>query len=138
MKIAAAQIACAPGEVGANLRKIREFAARAKKGGAELIVFPEMSDTGYSMPVIKQHASSWSEGAVPRLEQIAEELSIGIISGVSEREGEKIYNAQVFINSAVNWSLRIVRLTWLRPRRWMNGRFSLRATNSSAIRPPPV
>jgi hypothetical protein len=34
-----------------------------------------MADTGYSMPVIKKHASSWSEGAVPRLEQIAEELS---------------------------------------------------------------
>jgi len=99
MKIAAAQIACAPGEVGANLRKIRDFAARAKKSGAELIVFPEMSDTGYSMPIIQKHASTWTEGAVPRLEQIAEELSIGIISGVSEREGDKIYNAQVFINS---------------------------------------
>ena len=100
MKVAAAQIACAPGEVGANLRKIRDFAGRAKKCGAELIVFPEMADTGYSMPLIQKHASTWNEGAVPRLEQIAEELSIGIISGVSEREGDRIYNAQVFINSA--------------------------------------
>ena len=100
MKIAAAQISCAPGEIGANLRKIREFASRAKKSGAELIVFPEMSDTGYSMPIIQKHASGWTEGAVPRLEQIAEELSIAIISGVSEREGGTIFNAQVFINGA--------------------------------------
>lgn len=99
MKIAAAQIACSPGEVGANLRKIREFSVRAKKSGAEVVVFPEMADTGYSMPAIQKHASTWSEGAVPRLEQIAEELSIGIVCGVSEREGEAIYNSQVLINS---------------------------------------
>jgi len=99
MKVAAAQIACAPGEIGANLRKIRDFAARARKSGADLIVFPEMSDTGYSMPAIKQHATAWSEGAVPRLEQLAEELSIAIICGVSERDGDTIYNAQVFIEA---------------------------------------
>jgi omega-amidase len=99
MKIAAAQITCAPGEIGANLRKIRDFAARAKKSGAELIIFPEMSDTGYSMPIIQKHASTWTEGAVPRLEQLAEELSIAIICGVSEREGDVIFNSQVFIEA---------------------------------------
>ena len=99
MKIAAAQIACAPGEIGANLRKIREFVVRAKKAGVDLIVFPEMSDTGYSMPVIKQHATEWTEGAVPRLEQMAEELSVAIVCGVSEREGDNIFNSQIFIEA---------------------------------------
>jgi omega-amidase len=99
MKIAAAQIACVPGEIGANLRKIREFALRAKKADADLVVFPEMSDTGYSMPIIKKHATEWTEGAVPRLEQMAEELSIAIICGVSEREGDNIFNSQIFIEA---------------------------------------
>ena len=45
MKIAAAQIACALGDVAANLRKIQEFSTRAKEGGAELVVFPELADT---------------------------------------------------------------------------------------------
>ena len=99
MKVAAAQIACTPGEVGANLRKIRDFAVRAKKSGAELVVFPEMADTGYSMPLIQKHASTWTEGAVPRLEQMAEELSIAIVCGVSERVDDKIFNAQVFIEA---------------------------------------
>ena len=54
MKIAAAQIACALGDVDANVRKMRDFSARAKEGGAELIVFPEMADTGYAMPVIQE------------------------------------------------------------------------------------
>ena len=99
MKIAAAQIACALGDVDANVRKMRDFSARAKDGSAELIVFPEMADTGYSMPVIQKSARPWSEGAVPELQKIAQGLSLAIISGVSEREGGCIYNSQVFIDA---------------------------------------
>ena len=100
MKIAAAQIVCSLGDVEANLEKMRDFAARAKGAGAELIVFPEMADIGYSMPVIQRHATTWEEGAVPELRHLASELSIGIISGVSEREGAAIYNSQVFIDAS--------------------------------------
>jgi predicted amidohydrolase len=99
VKIAAAQIACSLGDLDANVRKIRDFSSRAKEGGAELIVFPEMADTGYSMPVIQACARPWSEGAVPELQKIAKSLSIAIISGVSERDGDSIYNSQVFIDA---------------------------------------
>jgi len=99
MKIAAAQMACALGDVDANVRKIRDFSTRAKEGGAELIVFPEMADTGYAMLVIQACARPWSEGAVPELQKIARDLSLAIISGVSERDGASIYNSQVFIDA---------------------------------------
>jgi omega-amidase len=99
MKIAAAQISCTPGDIDANLRKVREFSLQAKKSEVELIVFPEMVDTGYSMPSIQKHATAWNEGAVPELRKIAKELSLGIVCGVSERAGTSIYNAQVWIDS---------------------------------------
>src|SRR5712692_5764938 len=99
MKIAAAQISCALGDFDANLRKMRDFAALAKKSGADLIVFPEMIDTGYSMPVIQKHAKKWSEGAVPELQKIAKEISIGIVAGISDRDGASIFNAQVFVSA---------------------------------------
>jgi omega-amidase len=99
MKIAAAQISCALGDVEENLRKIRDFSARAKEGGAELVVFPEVADTGYSMPIIAASATPWTAGAVPELQKIAKDLSIAIICGVSEREGDSIYNSQVFIDA---------------------------------------
>jgi omega-amidase len=99
MKIAAAQISCAPGDLKANTRKIRDFSAQAKKSGAELIVFPEMVDTGYSMPAIREYATSWNEGAVPKLQETAKELSIAIIAGISDRDGASIFNSQVFINA---------------------------------------
>src|SRR5438132_12207253 len=102
MKIAAAQIACTPGDLEANLRTVNDFASRAKDSGAELIVFPEMIDTGYSMPAIQKHATSWKEGAVPRLQEMAKQLSLAIIVGVSDRDGARIYNGQVFIDVGGN------------------------------------
>src|SRR5438094_6264443 len=99
MKVAAAQISCVLGERAANLGKVCDFAAHAKRAGAELIVFPEMIDTGYSMPTIKQHAAAWKEGAAPELQKIAKELGLGIVCGISDRDGESIYNAQVFVDA---------------------------------------
>src|SRR6266508_2851812 len=46
MKVAVAQISCLLGDPEANLLKVRDFSRRAKEVGAELIVFPEMIDTG--------------------------------------------------------------------------------------------
>ncbi len=100
MKIAAAQIACSLGDIPANLQKMRDFAERAKAASAELVIFPEMADTGYAMPVIREKATPWSEGAVPELQEIARTLSLAIISGLSEREGNVIYNAQVVIDAS--------------------------------------
>jgi predicted amidohydrolase len=99
MKVAAAQISCALGDFDANLQKIRDFATRAKKSGAELVVFPEMSDTGYSMPVIQKHARPWKDGAVAELQKIAKENSIALVAGISDREGDSIFNAQVLLNA---------------------------------------
>jgi len=99
MKIAAAQIACVLGDFNANLREISDFAALAKKSGAELVVFPEMVDTGYSMPVIQKHARTWSDGTVSELQKIAKEISIAIVAGISDRDGGSIFNAQVFVDA---------------------------------------
>ncbi len=102
MKIAVAQIACSLADPDANLLKVRDFCTRAKQADADLIVFPETIDTGYSMPVIKAHAASWTNGFVPHLQEIGRKLSIAIISGVSERDGASIYNSQVFIDQQGN------------------------------------
>jgi predicted amidohydrolase len=98
VKVAAVQLACTLGDVQANLNRIRDFCARAKQEGVGLIVFPEAADTGYSMPVISQQATPWTEGAVPALQEMAKEFALTIVSGVSERAGALVYNSQVFID----------------------------------------
>jgi omega-amidase len=99
MKIAVAQISCSLGDPEANLSKVHDFSRRAKDVGAELVVFPEMTDTGYSMPVIQKHASPWKRGFVASLQEIANQFSMAIVSGVSERDGSSIYNSQVLVNA---------------------------------------
>jgi predicted amidohydrolase len=103
MKVAVAQISCSLGDPNANLLKVRDFTRRAKdEAGAELIVFPEMTDTGYSMPVIRANANHWKSGFVPGLQEIARKLSIAIVAGVSERDSSSIYNSQVLIDEKGN------------------------------------
>jgi len=99
MKIAVAQISCSLGDPEANLSKVRRFSHLAKDVGAELVVFPEMTDTGYSMSVIQKHAGHWKSGFVAGLQEIASELSIAIVSGASERDGSSIYNSQVLVDA---------------------------------------
>jgi omega-amidase len=103
MKVAVAQISCSLGDPDANLLKVRDFTRRAKdEAGAELVVFPEMTDTGYSMPVIRANANHWKSGFVPGLQEIARKLSIAIVAGVSERDSSSIYNSQVLIDEKGN------------------------------------
>jgi predicted amidohydrolase len=99
MKIAVAQIACSLGNIDANVQKISDFTSNAKDAGAELIVFPEMADTGYAMRIIRQAAKPWSEGAVPQLRKLAKSLSISIICGISERVESCIYNSLVVVDA---------------------------------------
>lgn len=100
MKVAVAQIACAPGEIDTNLRKVAVFAGRARETGAELVVFPEVSDTGYVLPIIRESARMSAEGAGAVLAKLAQQLSIAILCGVAEREGDAIYNTQLLVDSA--------------------------------------
>jgi len=103
MKVAVAQISCSLGDPEANLLKVRDFTRRAKdEAGAEVIVFPEMIDTGYSMRVIREHANDWNRGFLPRLQEVARKLSVAIVAGVSERESSSIYNSQVLIDKEGN------------------------------------
>jgi predicted amidohydrolase len=47
--VALAQIDCIPGDVSRNLKKHVDYVHRARDGGADLVVFPELSLTGYSI-----------------------------------------------------------------------------------------
>jgi len=99
MKVAIAQISCSLGDPDANLAKVHDFCRRAKEVDAELILFPEMTDTGYSMSVIQKHANHWKAGFVAGLQEMAAQLSMAVVSGVSERDGSSIYNSQVLVDA---------------------------------------
>jgi predicted amidohydrolase len=49
LRVALAQVDCALGDVAENVRRAHEVIARARDDGADLVVFPELSLTGYAL-----------------------------------------------------------------------------------------
>lgn len=99
MLASCAQIDLEVGDVAANVRKLRDYALRARDAGCEMIVFPEMSDTTCDMAAARQYGGSWNGGAFAELREIARDASLCIVCGLSERDGDRLYNAVAVIDA---------------------------------------
>lgn len=99
MRIAALQMQSVPGDVDANLARIEAAAREAERGGAVLLITPELCVTGYGAgEAITSLAEPASGAQVKRLQYIARASGIAIIAGFAERDGADIYNSAVFVN----------------------------------------
>jgi len=87
MKVAAAQMDIAWHDRETNHVKIREMAERAKAAGADLIVFPEMVATGFSMDT--SVTAEPMDGPTPSLFRgLAQDLEMAVVGGFV-RKSEK-------------------------------------------------
>ncbi len=93
MRLAVAQMVCEVGNVAANCGTIKRLAEQAAAARCDVVVFPEMADTGYEMRTIVEKASTWESGPMPLLRETASRLGIWIICGLSEREHDDVYNS---------------------------------------------
>jgi NAD+ synthase (glutamine-hydrolysing) len=92
--IALAQIDCVIGNPGTNVRKHAGMVRRARDGGADLVVFPELSLTGYNIRDINWDVAlraSDTKLLDPLLTE-SNEISI-ILGGVEESSDYGIYNS---------------------------------------------
>jgi predicted amidohydrolase len=99
MRIALAQIAPHLGDVAKNLDLHLETIARAKKEKADLVVFPELSLTGYRVRDLVESVAMnpATSGAIRAL--VARSKDIGVVFGfVEEKPAERglFYNAAAF------------------------------------------
>ncbi len=97
MRIALAQINPTVGDIAGNARKTLDFIGRAKDGGANLVVFPEMSVIGYP-PKDLLLKPQFIEDNLRAVRHIASKVSgIDAIVGYAERNespvGRTLYNA---------------------------------------------
>ena len=92
LRVALAQINTTVGDLDGNARKIREYIARARAEGAELVVFPELALTGYP-PEDLLFKTGFLDRAGNELRAIAAD-SEGIVAlvGFPER-ADDVYNA---------------------------------------------
>ncbi len=83
--VALAQIGCKPGDKVGNLKKIEQAAVRAQKQGAELLILPELSLTGYVVrDQIYELAEEIPGPSVKRIEAFAKKAGLHIIFGMPE------------------------------------------------------
>lgn len=100
-KIALAQISCRRGDKKANLHKMEEYAIKAKKQNADLVVFPELSLTGYTMrDEIYELAEKIPGPSTSIIEKWTKKIDIHVIFGMpelSEKTEATVYNSAVLI-----------------------------------------
>ncbi|MEO8665390.1 MAG: nitrilase-related carbon-nitrogen hydrolase [Ignavibacteria bacterium] len=99
MKVAVAQLTCVIGDLEKNIKHHLEFCDDAIKNKADMIVFPELSLTGYSIKDLN-YVISLNLKETKALDEIkAKSKKISIVCGLAEEdESFAIYNAGIFIS----------------------------------------
>ena len=101
IKVALAQISCKRGDKAENIRKIESLVTIAKQQGADLVIFPELSLTGYTMrDQIYELAETIPGHSMTVLEKIAKKTGTYIVFGMPELSGKTqatVYNAAVLV-----------------------------------------
>ena len=105
MKIALGQTNSTVGDLCGNARRMLDFARKAADKGAQVVVFPELSLTGYP-PRDLLEKENFLDSAEQHLDQLAADaapLNIALICGTATRTGSKsghpIYNSAAVLSA---------------------------------------
>jgi predicted amidohydrolase len=98
-KLAVAQMHVLGGALDANLEHAGEMIAEAAEHGAQLVLLPEAMDLGWTDPSALTMAEPVPGGkSAQLLSSMAKKYQIYICSGLTEKDGEKVYNSAVLID----------------------------------------
>ena len=101
IKLALAQISCKQANKTENIKKIEKIVTKAKSQAAELVIFPELSLTGYVVrDQIYELAETIPGPSTNIIENIARKTKIHIVFGmpeVSEKTHATLYNTAVLV-----------------------------------------
>jgi predicted amidohydrolase len=101
VKLALAQISSKREDKKANLQKIEEFTVKAKEQSADLVIFPELSLTGYVLhDQVYELAEVIPGPSTKTIEKLAKKTGTHIIFGMPERSEKTkatIFNTAVLV-----------------------------------------
>ncbi len=112
VRVAAAAFDAKPGETGENLEKIDHWTGRAVAAGAQLVLFPELSLTGFvpnhphgdhdqwlraALQAAWRMADPIPGPAVSQLAAVAHRNSCLILAGMLEDAGNLLHNTQILV-----------------------------------------
>jgi predicted amidohydrolase len=94
--VALAQVDCALGDVEENARRAREAVARARADGADLVVFPELSLTGYALGTVTEDvALTLDDPAITELAAVSDDIAV--VVGLVEHGRVQTYNTALYL-----------------------------------------
>jgi predicted amidohydrolase len=97
LRVALAQVECTLGDIEANARRAREAIAEARDGGADLIVFPELSLCGYALGAVASDVALRVDD--PAITGLADEAGdMGVVLGIVEDGPVHTYNSAVHLH----------------------------------------
>jgi predicted amidohydrolase len=96
LRVALAQVDPALGEVEGNVRMVREHIARARAEAADLVVFPELTLSGYSLGRVDEDVALSVDG--PELAGLAEEAdALSCVVGFAEAGRVHTHNSAAYL-----------------------------------------
>jgi len=97
----AAQFSSVRGDIEGNVKGHIKLIEKAAKHGAALIVFPELSLTGYEPDLAESHHLEPSDTRLGAFQEIADKHSIKILVGAPWREEENVHIAAFLYQQGV-------------------------------------
>jgi|GEM_PF-157124 len=97
-KVGLGQILVEGGAVEANLRRAVAMIGRARNDGCRIVVLPECLDCGWTCPESRKLARPIPGDRSDALAKAARENAIYVAAGLTERDGDRVYNTAVLIS----------------------------------------
>ena len=96
LRVALAQVDCLLGDVAENVRRARDVVERARAQGADLVVFPELSLTGYALGTVTEDvALSADDETIVALAEAAR--GVAVVVGCVEQGAVQTYNSALYL-----------------------------------------
>jgi len=119
MIIAVLQMQPHPAAPDLNFARIRSAAVAARAFGAQLLVTPELSLTGYAIGDDLRRLAEPDDGPlVMELKALASDTGLHIVAGFPERDGMEVYNSVVLAHAGGTVIYRKCHLFGASERKW--------------------
>ncbi len=99
MKVGMGQLLVEGGQRADNLNRASHMVEQAKREGCSVIVLPECLDLGWTCEEARALAETFPGETTQFFQGIAQENEIDVIAGITEREGEGIFNTSIWVSS---------------------------------------
>jgi predicted amidohydrolase len=98
LRVALAQVDCALGDVDGNVQRVRDVIRQAKDQSADLVVFPELTLTGYALGQVSEDvARAVTDEEITGLAEEAD--GIACVVGFAEAGRVHTYNSAAYLES---------------------------------------